>query len=93
MGRFSEARYEIHRAQLLDPLSLIIGTNVGWIEYLNHNYDAAITEYRKVLELDPSFVRARTRLGIAEIRKGDFSTWSSISAPLRLPATHIGGLQ
>ena len=35
MGRFPQALYEIHQAQKLDPVSLIIGTNVGWIEYLS----------------------------------------------------------
>ena len=73
MGRFPQALYEIRRAQELDPLSLIISTNVGWIEYLNHSNGQAIAEYRKVLELDPSFVRARTRLGIAEMQCGDFA--------------------
>jgi len=71
MGRFPQALYEIHRAQALDPLSLIIDTNVGWIEYLSHDNNAAMLEYKKVLELDPSFVRALTRRGIAEIRNGD----------------------
>jgi DNA-binding winged helix-turn-helix (wHTH) protein/TolB-like protein/Tfp pilus assembly protein PilF len=71
MGRFPQALYEIRRAQALDPLSLIIDTNVGWIEYLSHDYDAALADYKKVLELDPSFVRALTRRGIVEIRKGD----------------------
>jgi len=71
MGRFPQALYEIRRAQALDPLSLIIDTNVGWIEYLSHDYDAALADYKKVLELDPSFVRALTRRGIVEIRMGD----------------------
>ena len=74
MGRFHESLYEIHRAQTLDPMSFIIDTNVGWIEYLNHNYRGAIGEFRKVLDLDPSFVRARTRLGIAEIQTGDYAS-------------------
>ena len=71
MGRFPQALYEIRRAQALDTLSLIIDTNVGWIEYLSHDYDAALADYKKVLELDPSFVRALTRRGIVEIRMGD----------------------
>lgn len=71
MGRFPQALYEIHRAQALDPLSLIIDTNVGWIEYLSHDNAAAMREYHNVLELDPSFVRALTRRGIAEIGSGD----------------------
>jgi DNA-binding winged helix-turn-helix (wHTH) protein/tetratricopeptide (TPR) repeat protein len=71
MGRFPEALYEIHLAQKLDPLSLIIGTNVGWIEYLARDYPAALRDLRRVLELDPDFVRARTRLGMVEMALGN----------------------
>jgi len=72
MGRPAQALYEIHQAQKLDPLSLIIGTNVGWIEYLAHDYSASIRDLHRVLELDPNFVRARTRLGIVEMATGDY---------------------
>ena len=71
MGRPAEALYEIHLAQKLDPLSLIIGTNVGWIEYLAHDYPAAVRDLHRVLELDPNFARARTRLGMVEMATGD----------------------
>ena len=71
MGRPAEALYEIHLAQKLDPLSLIIGTNVGWIEYLAHDYPAALHDLHRVLELDPNFVRARTRMGMVEMATGD----------------------
>jgi len=70
-GRSAQALYEIHRAQQLDPLSLIIGTNVGWIEYLAHDYPAATRDLHRVLEMDPNFVRARTRLGMVEMATGD----------------------
>lgn len=70
-GRSAQALYEIHRAQELDPLSLIIGTNVGWIEYLAHDYPAATRDLHRVLEMDPNFVRARTRLGMVEMATGD----------------------
>ncbi len=73
MGRFPQALYEIRLAQKLDPLSLIIGTNVGWIEYLSRDYPAAVTALNKVLELDPNFVRASTRLGMVELATGDDS--------------------
>jgi DNA-binding winged helix-turn-helix (wHTH) protein/Flp pilus assembly protein TadD/TolB-like protein len=73
MGRFPQALYEIRRAQALEPLSLIIGTNVGWILYLNRDYAQAIKEYTKVLELDPDFARARTRMGMAQMQNGDLS--------------------
>jgi DNA-binding winged helix-turn-helix (wHTH) protein/Flp pilus assembly protein TadD/TolB-like protein len=71
MGRFPQALYEIRIAQKLDPLSLIIGTNVGWIEYLSHDNAAAITALNKVLELDPHFARAHTRLGMVQMASGN----------------------
>lgn len=74
MGRFPEALYEIRLAQKLDPLSLIIGTNVGWIEYLARDYPSALRDLSRVLELDPNFVRARTRLGMVEMATGNNET-------------------
>jgi tetratricopeptide (TPR) repeat protein len=71
MGRFPQALYEIHLAQKLDPLSLIIGTNVGWVEYLARDYTGATHDLHRVLELDPSFTRARTRLGMVEMATGN----------------------
>jgi len=71
MGRFPQALYEIRLAQKLDPLSLIIGTNVGWIEYLARDYAGATRDLDRVLELDPNFVRARTRLGMVEMATGE----------------------
>jgi DNA-binding winged helix-turn-helix (wHTH) protein/tetratricopeptide (TPR) repeat protein len=72
MGRFPQALYEIHEAQKLDPLSLIIGTNVGWVEYLARDYAGARRDLERVLELDPNFTRARTRLGMVELATGDY---------------------
>ena len=70
-GRSVQALYEIHLAQKLDPLSLIIGTNVGWIEYLGHDYVAATRDLHRVLEMDPNFARAWTRLGMVDMATGD----------------------
>src|SRR5262249_2952541 len=41
MGRFEEGLAEILRAQELDPLSLIINTDVGWGLYFTRQYDQA----------------------------------------------------
>lgn len=88
MGRFPQALYEIHVAQKLDPLSLIIGTNVGWIEYLSHDNAAAIVALNKVLELDPSFARARTRLGMVQMAMGNNSAAvASLSAVIASEAS------
>ncbi|MCI0487880.1 MAG: protein kinase [Blastocatellia bacterium] len=70
MGRFDEAFREIKRAQELDPLSLPINTNAGWIMHLARRYDEAIEQYRKTLELDPGFILAHRRLGQTYKQKG-----------------------
>jgi len=56
-GRMAEAASEIKRAQDLDPLGLIANINAGWIFYHARQYDRAIEEMRKSLELDPTFAR------------------------------------
>ena len=70
-GRTAQSLYEIQKAQRLDPVSLIIGTNVGWIEYLARDYGGATRDLHRVLELDPNFARARMRLGTVEMASGD----------------------
>lgn len=70
LGRFPEAMEEINRARELDPLSLIINTDVGHILYLSRQYDQAINVYRRVLDMEPNFSTAHLRLGEAYEQKG-----------------------
>ena len=65
MGRFEEAAAEILLAQELDPLSLIINTDVGWGLYYRRSYDEAIEQLRRTLELDANFGVAHVMLGFA----------------------------
>jgi Flp pilus assembly protein TadD len=64
VGRNAEAVQQIERARDLDPLSLITNTEVGRVFYLARNCDDAVLELRKVIDLEPRFARARTRLGM-----------------------------
>ncbi len=64
MGRFDEAIDEITRARGLDPLSVIIGTDVGKIYMIARRYDEAINEYKEALELDPDFMVAHGLLAL-----------------------------
>jgi serine/threonine-protein kinase len=59
MGRFEEGMRETKRAQQLDPLSLVINTNLGWQYYVVGQNDQAIEQLRKVLDIDPKFALAR----------------------------------
>ena len=55
LGRLDEGRAELDRARELDPLSLVIQSNVGMIAYFARRYDDALQELQQVLELDPKF--------------------------------------
>jgi TolB-like protein/Tfp pilus assembly protein PilF len=70
LGRRDEAFSEIHRALELDSLSLIINTDAGWIYYFAREFDRAVEQLLKVLDLEPGFVQAHTSLGHVYARKG-----------------------
>ena len=69
-GRFDEAAAELKRAQELDPLSLITSTMAGYPLYYGREYDRAIEQFRKTLEMDPNFSMAHFRLALAYEQKG-----------------------
>ncbi len=69
-ARVEEALREIRLAQELDPLSLIINTDVAEMLYFARRHDEAIQQARKTLEMDPSFALAQRVLGLAYEEKG-----------------------
>jgi eukaryotic-like serine/threonine-protein kinase len=73
MGRVEEAMAAIKHAQELEPLSLIINTDVGDLFYLAHRYDQATEQLQKTLEMDSSFVVAHWLLGFAYGQKSMFA--------------------
>lgn len=72
LGRFDEASREIRQAQDVDPLSPVIGWNVGEVLLFNRQYEPAIAQYRKVIELEPHFAHAHAGLGFAHTMTGAF---------------------
>jgi DNA-binding winged helix-turn-helix (wHTH) protein/Flp pilus assembly protein TadD len=96
MARFDEARAAITRAQALDPTSLIINTDLGFVLYYSRQYDAAIQQLRMVTEMNPHFALAHLWLGrayqekrrydeaIAEFRQTEaaLSGWSVVQAAI-----------
>jgi TolB-like protein/Tfp pilus assembly protein PilF/tRNA A-37 threonylcarbamoyl transferase component Bud32 len=71
-GRFREADAEKKRAQELEPLSLVINFEVGLAFYLSRNYEQAIDQFQKTLELDANFPPPHTYLPAAYEQKGMF---------------------
>jgi DNA-binding SARP family transcriptional activator len=74
MGRFGEQMTEILLAQELDPLSLIINTDVGWGLYYRRSYDEAIEQLGRTLELDSNFAVAHLILGLAHAQNRSLDT-------------------
>ena len=48
-----EAIREIHLAQDLDPLSLTLSAEIAWHLYMARDYDRAIEQALRTLELEP----------------------------------------
>jgi serine/threonine protein kinase/Tfp pilus assembly protein PilF len=71
-GRNAEALREAARAGDLDPLSLIMRTQVGWTMNFLRQYDSAIEQYQRVLAVDPDYAWALWQLGQTYTYKGMF---------------------
>ncbi len=63
MGRGQQGLSELERALALDPLSLIIATDLAETYYLLRKPDAAMTRINEVLALNPDFAQAHVVKG------------------------------
>ncbi|HEY8462278.1 MAG TPA: tetratricopeptide repeat protein, partial [Blastocatellia bacterium] len=87
-GRFDEALASENRALELEPLSLVINSNLGFICYQAGRFDEAIKHLRRTLEMDDGFVYARFHLGLCHAHRGDYD---KAIAELRLAIEQAGG--
>ncbi len=70
LGRFDDALAQVRRAVELDPLSMIILTDMGKDLYLARRYDEAIDQYKKSLQVDANFAIAHKGLAEVYVQKG-----------------------
>jgi TolB-like protein/DNA-binding winged helix-turn-helix (wHTH) protein/Flp pilus assembly protein TadD len=70
MGRFEEASREFQIARELDPVSLGLIRNTAEHFRFMRQYDRAIAENRRVLDMDPTFENAHETLAYAYVDKG-----------------------
>ena len=61
-GKSDEAIEKMQTARSLDPLSLIILTNVGWAYYLARQFHMATQGMHEAIDMDPHFPSARIKL-------------------------------
>jgi TolB-like protein/Flp pilus assembly protein TadD len=71
-GRHKEALEEIERARTLDPLSPVIPASRIQAFYFSRQYDHAIEECRRVIEVEPEFLTVHYHLGQSLLAKGQF---------------------
>jgi TolB-like protein/Tfp pilus assembly protein PilF len=72
MGKHSEALQEKRRALALDPLSVVIRSDLGRMFYFSGDYDRALEQYRAALDMDPNFGSAHLWLANVYEQKGQF---------------------
>jgi tetratricopeptide (TPR) repeat protein len=70
IGQNERELAELKRALALDPLSLIINSNLGWAYIHLGRLDEAIAQSRKTVEMDAAFYYARYTLALALELKG-----------------------
>ena len=73
LGQFDRAIAEGKRAVELDPLSLIINSDLGSDYFNARRYDEAIMQLRKTIEMDPRFYYAHWNLGEVWQLKGQLT--------------------
>jgi TolB-like protein/DNA-binding winged helix-turn-helix (wHTH) protein/Tfp pilus assembly protein PilF len=69
LGQYDDALAEMRKAENLDPLSLIINSDLAELLLIAHSYDESMRQSRKTLEMDPNFALAHNQLGQAYLRK------------------------
>jgi DNA-binding winged helix-turn-helix (wHTH) protein/TolB-like protein/Tfp pilus assembly protein PilF len=69
-GHLNESIAEISAAQKLDPLSLIINSNMGRILYFSRQYDEAINRLKSTIEMEPNFWGAHFKLAEVDAALG-----------------------
>ena len=65
LNRPEEATKAFKRALDIDPLSIPCNLGLGWSYYFSRNYDLAIEQYRRTLEIAPNVPMALYGLGLA----------------------------
>jgi len=71
-GRPKDSLVESNRAFDLDPLSLIMSVHLGWLYYYLHDYERALNQLNKTLELDPNYGLAYWYIGLVKEQQGAF---------------------
>jgi serine/threonine-protein kinase len=73
LGRLEQAISQVRRAHELDPLSVRINNSLALCYYYLRQYDRAIDQFHKTIQMDPTFALAHLYLGYTYAEKGMYS--------------------
>jgi serine/threonine-protein kinase len=85
--RRAEALVAAKKAQDADPLAPLINSAAGWMHFLLRDFDQAIVECQKCVEVDPNFLVGLYVMSMAHIQKQQHAE----AMPLILRATELSG--
>jgi serine/threonine protein kinase/tetratricopeptide (TPR) repeat protein len=72
-GRPEEGLRELQRAEELDPLSLVTRSDLAQAFWITRQYDAAVAQAERLIELEPQFWLGHFFLGMACIGRNDLT--------------------
>jgi TolB-like protein/Flp pilus assembly protein TadD len=72
LGRHAEALREKTKALAIDPLSVVIRTDLARMFYFSRDYDRSLEQYRVALDMDPNFGSAHLWLAHVYEQNGLF---------------------
>ena len=85
LGQHAEALREKTKALAMDPLSVVIRTDLARMFYFSRDYDQALEQYQAALDMDPNFSAAHVWRAHAYEQKGMFDqAISELQAGMRL---------
>ena len=94
MGRVQEAVQLTRRSSEVDPLSVLGTINDAWLRYVARDYDGAIEQYQRALELSDSWANTYTGLGVVYAQKGmDDAATRAASKAVELGGRQISAYQ
>jgi TolB-like protein/DNA-binding winged helix-turn-helix (wHTH) protein/Tfp pilus assembly protein PilF len=73
LGQNAEGMVEMNKAESLDPLSLIIRSDVANALTASHRFEESIQQSRKTLALDPNFAIGHFHLGEALVQQHQYN--------------------
>jgi adenylate cyclase len=90
-GRQADARREAQEARLLDPTSVIINNAINSVLFHSRDFEGAIAQQMKTLELDPAASFARVWLVGAYLQLGRIAdAWKALDdAPAQTPELQV----